>query len=174
MVHQRTGSLISFLRKGKENIRTFVTVINTRAVLRILEEVRFSVKTLQWAMWRSSCNKDLMTELLIHFYHSKCHCHVVDHMKFLNSLLWRHNGLDGVSNHRPYHWVLNRLFKRRSQKTSKLRVTGLCEGNSPVNSPHKGPVTRKMLPFDDVIMWGKWSVVLFPVDALKPGRPETW
>ena len=27
-------------------------------------------------------------------------------------------------------------------------------GNSPgpVNSPHKGPVTRKMLPFDDVIM----------------------
>ena len=30
----------------------------------------------------------------------------------------------------------------------KLRVTGLCEGNS----PHKGPVTRKMFPLDDVIM----------------------
>ena len=40
------------------------------------------------------------------------------------------------------------------KKTSKLRGTGLCVGNSPgpVNSPHKGPVTRKMLPFDDVIM----------------------
>ena len=40
------------------------------------------------------------------------------------------------------------------KKTSKLRVTGLCVGNSPgpVNSPHKGPVTRKMIPFDDVIM----------------------
>ena len=40
------------------------------------------------------------------------------------------------------------------KKTSKLRVTGLCAGNSPgpVNSPHKGPVTRKMFPFDDVIM----------------------
>ena len=39
-------------------------------------------------------------------------------------------------------------------KTSKIRVTGLCAGNSPgpVNSPHKGPVTRKMFPFDDVIM----------------------
>ena len=24
------------------------------------------------------------------------------------------------------------LFKRRSKKTSKIRVTGLCEGNSPV------------------------------------------
>ena len=43
----------------------------------------------------------------------------------------------------------------RSKKTLKLRVTGLCVGNSPgpVNSPHKGPVTRKMFPFDDVIMW---------------------
>ena len=28
---------------------------------------------------------------------------------------------------------------------------------SPVNSPHKGPVTRKMFPFDDVIM-GNWRV----------------
>ena len=51
-------------------------------------------------------------------------------------------------------FLLNRLFRRRSKKTSKLRVTGLCVGNSPgpVNSPHKGSVTRKMFPFDDVIM----------------------
>ena len=28
--------------------------------------------------------------------------------------------------------VYNRLFRRRSKKTSKLRVTGPCEGNSPV------------------------------------------
>ena len=27
----------------------------------------------------------------------------------------------------------------------------------PVNSPHKGPVTRKMFPFDDVIMPCKWD-----------------
>ena len=25
----------------------------------------------------------------------------------------------------------------------------------PVNSPHKGPVTRKMFPFDDVVMVGR-------------------
>ena len=49
---------------------------------------------------------------------------------------------------------ITRSFGRRSKKTSKLRVTGLCAGNSPgpVNSPHKWPVTRKMFPFDDVIM----------------------
>ena len=28
--------------------------------------------------------------------------------------------------------LLNRLFRRRSKKTSKLRVTGLCAGKSPV------------------------------------------
>ena len=43
----------------------------------------------------------------------------------------RHNGHDGVQNHQPHHCLLNRLFERRSKKTSKLRVTGLCEGISP-------------------------------------------
>ena len=46
-------------------------------------------------------------------------------------LQWRHNGLDGVSNHQPHHCLLSRLVGRRSKKTSKLRVTGLCAGNSP-------------------------------------------
>ena len=70
------------------------------------------------------------------------------------TLHWRHNDHDSVSNHQPHCCLLNRLFRRRSKKTSKFRVTGLCVGNSPgpVNSPHKGPVTRKMFPFDDVIM----------------------
>ena len=38
---------------------------------------------------------------------------------------------------------------------SKVRVTGLCAGNSPVTGEfpaHKWPVTREMFPFDDVIM----------------------
>ena len=65
---------------------------------------------------------------------------------------WRHNGRDGVSDNQPHDCLPSRLFRRRSKKTSKLRVTGLCTGNSPVNSPHKGPVMRKMLPFDEVIM----------------------
>ena len=75
-------------------------------------------------------------------------------MKTFSALRWRHNGHNCVSNHQPRHCLLNRLFERRSKKTSKIRVTGLCVGNSPgpVNSPHKGPVTRKMFPFDDVIM----------------------
>ena len=47
------------------------------------------------------------------------------------SLQWRHNDRDSVSNHQPHGCLFNRLFGRRSKKTSKLRVTGLCVGNSP-------------------------------------------
>ena len=70
------------------------------------------------------------------------------------SLPWRHNGRDRVSNHQPHDCLLSRLSLGRSKKTSKLRVTGLCAGDLPMTGefPHKWPVTRKMFPFDDVIM----------------------
>ena len=47
------------------------------------------------------------------------------------SLQWRHNDPDSVSNHQSHDCLLNRLFRHRSKKASKLRVTGLCAGNSP-------------------------------------------
>ena len=47
-------------------------------------------------------------------------------------LQWHHNERYGVSNHQRLECLLNRLFRRESKKTSKVRVTGLCEGNSPV------------------------------------------
>ena len=54
--------------------------------------------------------------------------------------------------------LLNRLFRRRSKKTWKFRVTALCEGNSPVTSefPAQRASNAEMFPFDDVIMitWG--------------------
>ena len=48
---------------------------------------------------------------------------------YISTLRWRHNDHDGVSNHQPRGCLLNRLFSRRSKKTSKLSVTGLCAGN---------------------------------------------
>ena len=48
-----------------------------------------------------------------------------------SSLEWRNNGRDSVSNNQSHDGLLNRLFRRRSKKTSKLRVTGLCAVNSP-------------------------------------------
>ena len=43
-----------------------------------------------------------------------------------HSLQWRHNERDAVSNHQTRDCLLNLLFRRRSKKASKLRVTGLC------------------------------------------------
>ena len=48
------------------------------------------------------------------------------------SLQWRHNGLHGVWNHQPQDCLLNGLYRCRSKETSKLRLTGLCEGNLPM------------------------------------------
>ena len=66
-------------------------------------------------------------------------------LRVKGTLYWRHNDHDGVSNHQPHGCLLNRLFRRRSKTTSKLRVTDLCVGNSqgPVNSPHKGQLRGK-------------------------------
>ena len=61
-------------------------------------------------------------------------CGIEAILQIINSLLsseWRHNGLGSVSNGQPPNCLLNRLFKRRSKKTSKLRVTGLYAGNPP-------------------------------------------
>ena len=55
-------------------------------------------------------------------------------MFYLFALQWRHNERDDVSNQRRLDCLPNHLFRRRSEKTSKLCVTGLCQGNSPVTS----------------------------------------
>ena len=72
------------------------------------------------------------------------------------TLQWHQNGRDGVSNHQPHDCLLKRLFGRRKKerkKTSKLRVTGLCAGNSPMNGDFPGQrANNKMFPFDDVII----------------------
>ena len=49
-------------------------------------------------------------------------------------LQWRHDVHDGISNHWCLDCLLNRLFRCRSKKTSKLCITGLCERNSPMTN----------------------------------------
>ena len=57
--------------------------------------------------------------------------------------------IPGVST--VYSIVCSGADQRKHQSSASLTfVTGFHW--SPVNSPHKGPVTQKMYPFDDVIM----------------------
>ena len=68
------------------------------------------------------------------------------------ALQWCHNGCNGFSNHQPHHCLLNRLFGRRSKKTSKPCVTGLCVGNSPVTGEFS---TQMDSNTENVSIW--WS-----------------
>ena len=49
-------------------------------------------------------------------------------------LQWRHIELHSAPNHQPHDCLFNRLFRRRSKKTSKPRGTGLCARNSSVTA----------------------------------------
>ena len=59
-----------------------------------------------------------------------------------NTLQWPHNEHKGFSNHWRLDCLLNRLFRLRSNKTLKLCVTCLCEGNSPVTGEFPAQVLK--------------------------------
>ena len=76
---------------------------------------------------------------------------------WFSSLQWRHNGCDGVLNHQLHDCLLNRLSRLRIKKTSKLCVTGLCVGNSPVTGPRTyGQSRGKCLHLMTSLWCQKW------------------
>ena len=80
-------------------------------------------------------------------------------------LQWRHNGHDSVSNHQPHDYLLNRLFRRISKKTSKLRVTGLCAGSS----PGTGEFPAKMASYaENVSIWWRYHGTNYPQHVTIP------
>ena len=77
-------------------------------------------------------------------------------------LPWRHNGHDGVSNHQPHECLLNRLFGRRLKKSWKLRVTGLCAGNSPGTGEFPAQIASNA---ENVSIWWRHHVWGCPIDC---------
>ena len=67
---------------------------------------------------------------------------------------WRHNGCDGVSTHQPHDCLLNRLFRRSLKETSKLRVTGLYDGNSPVTGEFPAQMTSNA---ENASFWWRYN-----------------
>ena len=63
-----------------------------------------------------------------------------------------------VSNHQPHDCLLNRPFRPRSKKTSKIHVTGLCGGNSLVTGEFH---TQRVSNAENVSIWWRdhasWS-----------------
>ena len=63
----------------------------------------------------------------------------VNYIKFFWMIVFVHIHYNDImsamaSQSQPHDCLFNRLFRRRWNKISKLRVTGLCVGNSPVTS----------------------------------------
>ena len=99
---------------------------------------------------------------------------VMEIENFTKSLRWRHNGRDSVLNHQPYDCLLNRLFRRRWKKTPKLRVTGLCAGNSPETGEFPAQMASNA---ENVSIWwrhhGTFSVqCVCPRSTFERGKPE--
>ena len=82
-------------------------------------------------------------------------------MAYISALRWSHNGRDSVSSHQPHDCLLNRLFRRGSNKTSKLRVTGLCARNSPGTGEFPAQMASNA---ENVSIWWRHH------DSLSPGR----
>ena len=72
------------------------------------------------------------------------------------SLQWRHNGRYGVSNHQPHYCLRNRIIRSRSKKISKLCITGLCVGNSPVTNEFPAQMSRNT---ENVSIWWRHHVL---------------
>ena len=71
-----------------------------------------------------------------------------------HTLQWHHNKGHDVSNHRHFDGLLKPLFRCTSKKNQSSASLAFVRGFQrwPMDSPHKGPVTRKIFPFDDFIM----------------------
>ena len=76
-----------------------------------------------------------------------------------SSLQWCHKGYDCISNHQPYDRLLNRLFRRRSKKTSKLHVTGFCAGNSPETGESPAQMASNT---ENVSIWWRHHHIIRP------------
>ena len=91
------------------------------------------------------------------------------------ALQWRHNGRDSVSNHQPREYSLSRLNMRWSKKTSKLRVTGLCAGNSPETGEFPA---QRASNAENVFIWWRHHGHVDQYSALSISRghlsPKNW
>ena len=79
------------------------------------------------------------------------------------SLQWRHNERYGVSNFQRHDCLHNRVFRRRSKKTSKFRVTGLCVGNSPVTGKFPSQMASSA---ENVSIWWRHNVTCYMLHIL--------
>ena len=109
----------------------------------------------------------ILCSINISFYSYLTHKQLETHGCALST----HNERDGVSNYRRLDCLLNPADQRQHQRSaSRAFMRGIHRWS--VDLHHKGSVTRKMLPFDDVITWK--NVACRTVSAVSKGGQQTY
>ena len=83
------------------------------------------------------------------------------------TLQWRHTERDGVSYHQYHDCLLYSLFKAHIKETAKLRVTGPCEGNSPVTGEFPA---QRASNAENVSIWWRHHDIRYQEFGSKPSR----
>ena len=134
---------------------------------------------IQWAVWKLKSAVRVIIFCMVMKLYDNCICALIDiirstkiseeHISLImlpqgcvipslvrseneiSAVQWRHNERDGVSNIQRIQCLLNCWFIKENIKAPRYwPLWGIHWW--PVNSPLRRPVTRKMFPFDDVIM----------------------
>ena len=117
-------------------------------------------KSGSWQVTHHYLNLFIDTKMLHHVSASQPYCDVI-----MGAVASQISSLTIV-----YSTAYSDADERKHQSSASLAIArGIHRG--PVNSPHKWPVTRKMFPFDDVIISTlsrarmKWSIFcIFPIN----------
>ena len=101
--------------------------------------------------------KSFLNEMFLRMMSMQCKTFCSGLCMYTLSLQWRYNGRDGISNHQPHGCLLTSLFRRKSKKTSKLCITGLCVGNSLTTGEFPA---QKASNIENVSIWWCYHVLL--------------
>ena len=120
-------------------------------------------------------HRETMSAILenVHWIHAQIpeisNCQTVE--KGTRTLQWRHSGCDSVSNHQPRDCFFNLCFRRRSKKTSKIRVTGRCAGNSPGTGEFPAQMASNA---ENISIWWRLMVSQVPNVDTSPSIPARY
>ena len=138
------------------NIETVLRI--TSRVSRQLYDCPVPVKQ-PWKTWVNKIHKSAENYTTIQQSKTRPSAHFMTWSRALVTSQGRHNGHGSVSNHQPHDCLLNRYFRRRSKKTFKLRVTGLCAGKSPGTGEFPAQMASNA---ENVLTWWRHHDLILP------------
>ena len=146
----------------------WTALISTNVARVMFQIVKYNWVSTELAMFIISCN-NFITKMISRTYYDDAACKIylvvtkkTEVLVYISEdkipLQWLRNERDGLSNHQPHDCLLDRLFRCRSKKTSKLRVDSLCAGNSLVTGEF---LAQRASNTENVSIWWRHHVIMW-------------